>query len=287
MYVVSQSSCCTTDYINRYGKWAVITGSTDGIGLAIAHELARRGHSIVVMGRSTEKLNDVKASIETEPNVGEVITVRADLSDQSPENFDRIKTEIDPDNREIGILINNAGFFPSECKILQRFEMEGLRSVINLNSVAPVYMAHMILPGMAKRGKGLVVNVSSIYGVSGAGYLGVYSATKSFLNAFSKQLQTEYSPLGVDVINLIPGPIYTRPFKALNKNEQAAMIVPSPESFARSVINAVSTRYSSFCGCAFHEFLYMGSNCADCMGLHAPILRASFAYAAKNYAPKP
>lgn len=253
----------------------------------MAHELAKRGHSIVVMGRNIEKLNDVKASIETEPNVGEVLTVRGDLSDQSPENFNRIRAEIDPDNREIGILINNAGVFPSECKILQSFDMDSLRAATNLNSLAPVYMAHMILPGMVKRGKGLVVNVSSIYGHNGAGYLGVYSATKSFLNTLSKQLQSEYGPLGIDVINVSPGPVYTKLFTNVNKMEKATGIVPSPESFARSVINAVSTRISSFCGYPLHELLFFGSNCIDCMGLHAPFLRAFFAHGVKSYKPKP
>lgn len=287
MYVLSQCSCCKTDYKTRYGKWAVISGATDGIGLAMARELARRGHSIVLMGRSAEKLVNSKATVESEPNVGEVITVRSDLSDASPENFARIRTEIDPDNREIGILINNAGIFPDSFVPFQSHTMESLTGAVNLNEIAILYLTHMIIPGMVNRGKGLVVNVSSMFGNLTGPYVGVYAPTKAFLNNFSQGLRVEYAPLGVDVINLTPGPVFTKLFKAANKLDQATILNPTSEVFARSAINALSTRVDSLCGVAMHELLLIGGKFMETIGLYNFILKNSLRHSAKNYSFKP
>lgn len=287
LYVLSQCSCCQTDYKTRYGKWAVISGSTDGIGLAMARELARRGHSIVLMGRSEEKLANAKASVESEPNVGEVITVKSDLSDASTANFERIKNDIDPDNREIGILINNAGIFPEAFIPFQSHSMESLRGAVNLNDLAILYLTHMTLPGMVTRGKGLVVNVSSIFGDLPGPFVGAYAPTKAFVNSFSEGLRTEYEPLGVDVINITPGPVFTKQFKAANKIDRASFVNPTAETFARSAINALSTRIASFCGVPMHEFTLLSGKSIKCLGLYDFTLKNSLKFSANRYSFKP
>lgn len=237
--------------MKKYGKWAVISGSTDGIGLAMARQLAQRGHSIVVIGRNEEKLTNVKESLENEANVGEIVTIKIDLSDSSVENFESIREKLDPDNRDIGILINCAGTFPNELKRFHNFDMTYLRDIVNLNILATVYLTKMILPGMIDRQKGLVVNVSSMLSLSPGAFFSLYSPTKTFTDAFSRQLQVEYYKHPIDIVNLTPGGVVTKLY-ALGGDAKPNFYTPTAEGYARSAINAVSTRISSFCGTFGH-----------------------------------
>lgn len=260
----------------------MISGSTDGIGLAMAKELATRGHSIIVIGRNEEKLANTKSQLEAIETVGEVMTVKIDLSDTSPENFERIRRQIDPENRDIGILINNAGTFPS---IFTRFcngDPSYLRDIMNVNMLAVVLLTHMILPGMLKRGRGLVVNVSSMLGAIPAPYMSVYGPTKSFVDAFSRILQIEYSSHPVDIINLTPGAVSTKLFEATARLEKLTPFNPSPEDYARTSINALATGISSYCGTMAHGFSNEASKVIDALGLMTFMFKINLKFNAKN-----
>lgn len=268
LYVLSQFCCRAADYSKKYGQWAVISGSTDGIGLSMAKELAKRGHSIVVIGRNEEKLAKTKATLDQEPNVGEVITVKIDLSDPSPQNFERIRLEIDPDNRDIGILINNAGVFTSTCGRFASFDMDDIRNTVNVNVIATLYFTKMILPGMLKRKRGLILNVSSILGFVPAPYFHVYGATKAFMNSFSSSLQMEYSSYPIDIINLTPGAVHTKLFTAIAGNsKQPSPINPTPDEYARTALNAVATRIKFISGTMVHGLFKIFSFAGDSLGL--------------------
>ena len=273
LYVFGQ--LCKTNLKRKYGDWAVISGATDGIGLAMARELAKQGLSIVVIGRSEEKLERTKLSLEQEGNAGEILTIKIDLSDSSIDNFESIRSKIDPENRDIGILINNAGSMPSRLMRYIRYDFEKVRNMVNLNVLATLCLTRMIMPGMLDRGKGLVVNVSSILAHTSAPFACVYAPTKSFMSAFSKQLQQEYSGHPIDIINLTPGPVHTKLLTDLAKFKNPNVLCLSPDDFARTAVNAFSTRIGEFCGCFVHEIINFNSKICHKLGLADTLIKLS------------
>jgi len=237
----------------------------------MARELARRGHSIILVARNEEKLARTKSLLEAEANVGEVMTVKIDLSDSSLENYERARDQIDPDNRDIGILINNAGTFPAKYMRFYRNDMEFLRSIVNVNVLATVYLTRLIMPGMVERGRGLIINVSSLLGSIPAPYMSVYGPTKSFVTSFSRMLQLEYSGHPIEIINMTTGPVHTKPFKDNSLIERSGVLNPTPEDYAKSALNAASTGISSMSGYWFHGLTYYPALFLDWAGL-IPIL---------------
>jgi len=283
LYCLSQCQCLLKDYKKIYGQWAVISGSTDGIGLAMARDLARRGMSIIVIGRNEEKLANTKTSLQNEPNVGEVITVKIDLSDSSLENFAKIRSQIDPDNRDIGMLINNAGTFPGKFQRFNRNNIEDLKTIVNLNILATVYLTRMIMPGMLNRGKGVVINVSSILGSIPAPYMATYGATKAFVDAFSHQLQVEYADHPVSIVNLTPGGVHTKLFTRTSKMSKPTIMSPTPEYYARVSLNALGAGFKNFAGTAAHAYTHYVGDIFDCLGLVPFFFRINMRLNAREY----
>lgn len=272
MYVMSQFCCRSTDHFKRYGQWAVISGSTDGIGKAMAMELARRGLSIVVIGRNEEKLANTKSALQAEPNVGEVMTVKIDLSDASPQNYERVRLELDPDNRDIGILINNAGFASPKLDRYAGFDMDEIRNTVNVNILATLYFTRMILPGMLKRRRGLILNVSSALGSVPMPYSQVYPATKAFIDSFTQSLQIEYSSYPVDIIHLSPGTVQTKLAAGPLVNEPNPNLfwplpIISPDYYAKTALNAVTTKIKSISGTIIHGLSLIGLNLVNNLGM--------------------
>lgn len=238
LYILNQY-ILKTDYVKKYGQWAIITGSTDGIGLAFAKELARRGHSIIVVGRSKEKLAQTKSILEAEKSNVQVVTVKIDLSDSSVQNYEKIRSKIDPENRDIGILINNAGTI-SGYKGFTRHQQEDSRVLINVNILATIYFTRMILPSMLKRKKGLLVNVSSVLGFTQMGFDNGYGSTKAFINSFGEMLQNELSSHPIDVVTLTPGAVTTKLLTTLTTMTKASVFNPSADDYAKSALNAIA-----------------------------------------------
>lgn len=250
----------------------------------MAKEMARRGHSIMIIGRSHEKLADSKNLVQAENDTIEVVTVKIDLSDPSIENFESIRSAIDPDNRDIGILINNAGISHPYMKHFHKIPSEDMMSVVNVNVMAVLHLTKMIIPSMLNRGRGLVINVSSTAGLIPCPFMGVYGCTKSFINAFSKNLQFEYKNQPIDIINLTPGVIQTKLFRNVYDHKsmhKSSLIAPLPESYAKSALNACSTNHHSFCGCIGHAVTLKLINLFQAMNLYRFCLQLSFSTSSK------
>lgn len=282
LYVLNQLSCCRTDFRKKYGQWAIVTGSTDGIGLALAKELARRGHSIIVVGRNQDKLNRTEQALLKEPNVGEVMTVKIDLSDSSIENYRRVEELIDPSNRDIGVLINCAGTLSSVYKRFNNHDKDYLRCMVNVNILATVNFTRMIMPSMIARGRGLVMNVSSMLGSLSIPLMAVYGPTKSFVNQFSQDLQFEYSQHPIDIINLETGPVHTKLFDTGAKLDESSKMIPTSDEYARSALNAASTPVKSMNGIMSHAIMMQISLLIKSLGLYGPYTRFNIRAIAKN-----
>ncbi|XP_062603494.1 very-long-chain 3-oxoacyl-CoA reductase-like [Saccostrea cucullata] len=177
------------------GSWAVVTGSTDGIGKGYAKELAQRGMNIVLISRSEAKLQEVASEIEKESKVQTRIIV-ADFT-KGLELYDSIRDQLA--GLEIGILVNNVGMnYPFPNYFLEVTDREEVFiKIINVNITSVTMMTSIVMPAMVERKKGAVINISSAGGVHPIPLQTVYSASKAYVTFFSRCIQSEYESKGI------------------------------------------------------------------------------------------
>jgi short-subunit dehydrogenase len=186
-------------------KTILVTGSTAGIGRAVALHLARGGHRVIATGRTESKLAEL--SREAEAAGLAVETVRLDVTDGA--SIDAARAEVDrlTDGRGLDVLVNNAGFgLGGPVESLTDGE---LRAQFDTNVFGLLAVTRAFLPKMRDRRAGTVVNVSSMGGRITFPYLGAYHATKYAVEAFSDALRLELRPFGVAVSLVEPGMIST------------------------------------------------------------------------------
>jgi len=183
------------------GKTALVTGASRGIGPHLASAVARRGMNLVLTGRSGPELEAVAA--DQRKHGVRVVTVVADLLDDDARTLLIGATE-----REFGgvdVLVNNAGGDP--LRQFDEMSIEENESILKLNLFAPIALSHLVLPGMLKRGRGHIVNISAMAGRVGFPYTEAYAAAKDGLIGFSRVLRTDYRARGVSASVLILGAI--------------------------------------------------------------------------------
>ncbi|NXK97573.1 HSDL1 protein, partial [Formicarius rufipectus] len=222
------------DLIKRYGKWAVVTGSTDGIGKAYAEELAKRGVNIILVSRNREKLEAVSRSISETYKV-ETDFIVADFS-KGREPYPAIKEALK--NREIGILVNNVGIFNAYPDYFINLSEDILWDMIHVNIASANMMTHIVLPGMVKKKKGAIVNVSSMLCCQPTPLLTIYGASKTYVDYFSRALHYEYASKGIFVQSLTPSTIATKMVAFNSLLSKRSFFIPSAEEYAS---HAVST----------------------------------------------
>lgn len=231
--------------VKKLGSWAVVTGASEGIGKGYALELARRGLNIVIMSRSQEKLQKVADEIQ-EKYKQEVLIISVDFTQGQvvyPKLAEKLK------DLEIGVLVNNVGLSHAYAQFLLEAPKQRLRDMIELNCQAMVQMTHMLLPAMVARRRGAIINISSTSSLYPVPLLGVYSATKIFVNYFSSALLQEYRSSGIIVQNVMPNFVSTAMTK-IRRN----FIVPSPLAYAQSAVATLGIQSSTF-GCLPHAFI--------------------------------
>jgi NAD(P)-dependent dehydrogenase (short-subunit alcohol dehydrogenase family) len=202
---------------------ALITGGTSGIGRAAANKLAQLGIHVLVVGRSVERGERTVAEIRAAG--GQADFISSDLRDASSAR-EVAKRAIDLGNGHIDILINNAGIFPFGPT--NKTTEEEFDRVYALNVKAPYFLVAELAPLMAKRGKGAIVNVSTMvadYGVSG---MSLYGSSKAAINLLTKSWAAEYGRSGVRVNAVSPGPTRTEGTDAMGEGlEQLAAQAPA------------------------------------------------------------
>jgi NAD(P)-dependent dehydrogenase (short-subunit alcohol dehydrogenase family) len=224
---------------------ALITGGTSGIGFATARKLAQLGIHVLVVGRNAER--GKKAVEEIRAAGGKADFISADLRDAASAR-EVAKRANELGNGQVDILINNAGIFP--FGLTHEMTEEQFDRVFSVNVKAPYFLVAELAPLMAKRGKGAIINLSTMVAGYGMPGMSLYGSTKAAINLLTKAWAAEYGPKGVRVNAVSPGPTRTEGTEAMGEGlEQLAAQAPagrpaSAEEIAEAIVFLATDRAS-------------------------------------------
>ncbi|NRF91252.1 3-oxoacyl-ACP reductase FabG [Paenibacillus frigoriresistens] len=196
----------------------LITGASRGIGAAIAERFAAVGMNVVIHYReSHEAANEVARSCMK--HGAKVLTVSADV--KSREQINKMQEKLEQRDMVPDIIVNNAGI--SHFSMLSDVSEEDWDLVMNVNLKGAFLCTQTFMTAMVKQKYGRIINVSSIWGISGASCEVVYSTAKGGLNAFTKALAKELAPSGVTVNAVAPGAVHTEMMAGFQPEEREAI----------------------------------------------------------------
>jgi short-subunit dehydrogenase len=182
----------------------LITGGTKGIGLGFARTFAARGHSLLLVARSEDDLKSASQEIRDAHGV-EVHHVAADLA--VAEGPDKVERFVRDKKLFVEYLVNNAGYGLGNT--FERTDREKLLNMASLNMLALTDLSHRFLPAMIAAGRGGILNVSSLAGMTPGPYQAGYYASKAYVNSLTEALAHETRATGVKVSVLVCGPVET------------------------------------------------------------------------------
>jgi short-subunit dehydrogenase len=182
------------------GKWALVTGASAGIGVALARELARNGAKLILTARRRDRLEALAAELTAQGT--EVRIVAADLADRAAPQA--IYDATVGAGLEVEILINNAGL--GQYGEFASLDLAQELSQVRVNCEAMVHLSRLFVPAMVARRRGWVMVLSSVASFQPVPYLTTYAATKGFDRYFALGLAEEVARSGVKVSALCPGP---------------------------------------------------------------------------------
>ncbi|MET0143772.1 MAG: oxidoreductase [Ilumatobacteraceae bacterium] len=182
------------------GVW-LVTGGSSGLGRALADEVLRRGGRVAVTSR------DVAAEGELTHD-GRLLSLRLDLTD--PSTIEPAFRRAEEVFGQVDVLVNNAGY--GLLGAVEETSDVEMREQIEANFLGPAALTSLLLPGIRARGRGAIVNVSSVSGVTGAPGSGYYAASKFALEGWSDSLRRELTSFGVHVLVIEPGSFRTNFF---------------------------------------------------------------------------
>ncbi|TYZ64484.1 hypothetical protein PybrP1_003903 [[Pythium] brassicae (nom. inval.)] len=262
---------CLDVVLGRYHKWrfeptaphakryALVTGATSGLGRAMAYQLAEKKYSLVLAARTKEILERMRAEIELVNRPVAVEVCACDLSTAA--GVQTLLAFVAKKELVIDILVNNAG-----AALLSDFvgvTERQLEDQIGLNAAAMARLTHALVPQMAARGIGRVLNVSSVLASMPVPSMALYSASKAFVLHFSQALNYELRATGVTVTCFCPGPVDTNFNRAAAIERPVFSFVPGattdPKDCATLALDAMFNAEDVAYDSAFYAF---GAACA-------------------------
>jgi short-subunit dehydrogenase len=219
---------------NWFGKWALITGASAGIGVALAEELAAGGTKLVLTARRKDRLDELARRLSATYKVSTEV-FPADLAD--PDAPEKIFAFTKEKGIDIDLLINNAGFghygeFPSA-------EKQCLLDMVQVNCHAVVHLTRLYLPEMIARRRGDVLILASTASFQAVPYISTYAATKAFDLLFAEGLAEEMKPYGIRVCALCPGSTETE-FHVVAGQDQFIRKAETAEKVAHTGLKALA-----------------------------------------------
>ncbi|HVM86806.1 MAG TPA: SDR family NAD(P)-dependent oxidoreductase [Puia sp.] len=227
------------NYLAKYGKWAVVTGASSGIGKEIAQNLAAIGFKLILHGRNIKRLEEIANGLFLKFNT-DVRIISADLSHE-----DGIKTLISAidDETDIGLFVASAGFGSSGAFIDSSLENE--ISMLRVNIEALTALTHYFTRRFVRQQRGGVILMSSIVAFQGVPYAANYSATKTYVQSLAEALHSELKSYHVDVLAAAPGPVHSSFAQYANMKMKLAL---APAQIAFPILKALGNRSTVFPG---------------------------------------
>jgi uncharacterized protein len=182
------------------GKWALVTGASAGIGVALATELASGGTNLVLTARRSDRLQELSRQLSATQGV-QCETFVADLT--QPDAPEKIYEFTKQKGLAIDLLINNAGF--GQYGELHQVESRRLTDMVQVNCSAVVHLTRLFLPDMIARHRGDILILASTAAFQAVPFISTYAATKAFDLLFAEGLAEEMKPHGIRVCALCPG----------------------------------------------------------------------------------
>ena len=204
---------------NLTGKTALVTGTTGGIGAAIAKALHAQGATVGISGRNEEKLKALAAELGERVHI-----LPADLS--SGEAVDKLVADAEAAMTQIDILVNNAGL--TRDNLSMRMKEDEWNEVIAVNMTATFRLAKAVQRGMMKRRWGRIINIASIVGVTGNPGQANYVASKAGMIGWSKAMAQEIASRNITVNCVAPGFIATAMTEVLTDDQKAKISATIP-----------------------------------------------------------
>jgi NAD(P)-dependent dehydrogenase (short-subunit alcohol dehydrogenase family) len=210
---------------------ALVTGASRGLGLEVARAYGRRGLRLILTARGADELERAASELR---NLTEVVALAGDVAD--PAHVQRLVGEGERAFGHIDVLVNNASELgPSPMPALADFPLDQLRTVFDVNVVAPLGLIQAVLPGMLARHAGLIVNVTSDAGVEAYPTWGGYGASKAALEHLSRVLAAEIEASGVRAYVVDPGDMNTAMHRAAEPGVDLGHL-PGPDIVAPAFV---------------------------------------------------
>lgn len=222
------------NFQQRYGRWALVAGASQGLGAGYARELASRGLNLILVARREELLRSLATQLSEQYSV-KVESIALDLSaSDAAERLVQQTMELD-----IGLLVYNAAF-SAVGPFLER-SMDDHLIEIHTNIHTPLKLIYLLSQRMLARGHGGIILMSSLSAFQGSAYISNYAATKAFNIVLAESLWEEWRPRGVDVLVCVSGAVKT-PNYAASEPEQTGRFSDStmePDQVVREAIDAL------------------------------------------------
>jgi uncharacterized protein len=216
------------------GKWALVTGASAGIGVALARELAAGGSNLVLTARRQERLDELAREIEKTHKIKTAVFA-ADLTQaNAPEKIYAFTRE---QGIEVQLLVNNAGF--GAYGELPSVDVNRLLDMVQVNCSAVVHLTRLYLPEMVTRRSGDILILASTASFQAVPYISTYAATKAFDLLFAEGIAEEMKPYGIRVCALCPGSTESE-FAVVAGQEKFMRKAETAEKVARTGLKALA-----------------------------------------------
>jgi len=217
------------------GRWALLTGASAGIGVALANELAASGVHLVLTARRVNRLEELARTLRAKHSI-QAVVFAADLAlAEAPAKIFEFTSQR---GIEIDLLINNAGF--GQYGELPQVETQRLLDMVQVNCSAVVYLTRLYLPGMIERRRGDILILASTASFQAVPYISTYAATKAFDLLFAEGLAEEMQPYGIRVCALCPGSTESEFHAVAGQERFTARNQETAEKVARTGLQALA-----------------------------------------------
>lgn len=224
-------------------EWAIITGCTSGLGYSLSKQLAEQGFNLILIGRNKELLNNLVNDISyTGVKYETMVHDFADEFDNLTYTLCKFIIGDNPDkpSKHIGLLVNNVGIALDNLAKFVDYPLQKDYDMVQININSVLSMTKAVLPIMLKQNYGYIVNISSASSLNSSPYVSTYSATKSFLDQYTRSMSHEYENTGVKFHCSNPAFFVSGMTKV-----KSSIFIPNNETIANCILKHLTVSTSS------------------------------------------